>query len=64
MSGTAGFVSTYLIGPRIGIFKKDTLMAYVLRDELLEDLQANEALEALVEYRQQKLHAPDSEEVK
>lgn len=63
MSGVAGFVSTYLIGPRIGIFKSDRLMSYVLKDTILEDRNANEALEALVLYRQKKQHSTNSEEL-
>lgn len=47
MGGIAGFVATYLIGPRIGLFSADRTMSYVLHDTILEDDQANLALESL-----------------
>lgn len=37
MGGVAGFVGTLLIGPRIGLFRKDTDMAFVLDEELILD---------------------------
>ena len=37
MGGVAGFFGTLLIGPRIGLFRKDTDMAFVLDEELILD---------------------------
>ena len=37
MGGLAGFIGTYLIGPRVGLFAPDEKMAYVLDDLMLED---------------------------
>ena len=37
MGGLAGFIGTYLIGPRVGLFAPDEKMAYVLNDQLLDD---------------------------
>ena len=41
MGGLAGFIGTYLIGPRVGLFKQDTTLAYVFDDNLGDD-EANE----------------------
>lgn len=39
MGGVAGFIGTFLIGPRIGLFHKDQELSYVLDEELfLDDL--------------------------
>ena len=45
MGGLAGFIGTYLIGPRIGLYHTDNVMSYVLRDKLLEDDDANKVIE-------------------
>jgi Amt family ammonium transporter len=45
MGGMAGFIGTYLIGPRIGLYSADTKMAYVLDDEILGDDEACFAME-------------------
>jgi hypothetical protein len=37
MGGLAGFIGTLLIGPRVGFFNPDQIMAYVLDDTLLDD---------------------------
>ena len=47
MGGVAGFMGTVIIGPRIGMFKEDTTLAYVDDDILLEDDAANRALQEL-----------------
>ena len=41
MGGLAGFIGTYLIGPRVGLFKQDATLAYVL-DDNLGDEETNE----------------------
>ena len=41
MGGVAGFVGTYLLGPRLGLFQQDTRMAYVLEDKLVGDDEGN-----------------------
>jgi len=38
MGGLAGFIGTYLIGPRVGLFSPDTKLAYVLDDIYLDDV--------------------------
>jgi len=38
MGGLAGFIGTYLIGPRVGLFSPDTKLAYVLDDVYLDDV--------------------------
>ena len=45
MGGMSGFIGTYLIGPRIGIYKADHKMSYVLDDEFLGDDVASVAME-------------------
>ena len=40
MGGMAGFIGTWLVGPRIGLFRMDTKLAYILEDELLGDDKA------------------------
>ena len=42
MGGLAGFIGTYLIGPRVGLFSQDTKLAYVLDDIYLDDLYTDE----------------------
>jgi hypothetical protein len=37
MGGVAGFIGTFLIGPRIGLFHKDKILEYLLDDDLLYD---------------------------
>lgn len=37
MGGLAGFLGTYLIGPRVGLFYPDEKLAFVLDDLLLDD---------------------------
>jgi len=37
MGGLAGFMGTYLIGPRIGLFNNDEKFSYILDDLLLDD---------------------------
>lgn len=41
MGGLAGFMGTWIIGPRIGMFKQDTTMSYVYKDKFLENDEAN-----------------------
>lgn len=41
IGGFAGFIGTILIGPRIGIFKDDQRMAFVLQDEYLDSDEVN-----------------------
>ena len=48
MGGMAGFIGTYLVGPRIGNYKADTRMAYVLDDEVLGDDAACAAMEQYI----------------
>ena len=61
MGGVAGFVGTYLIGPRIGYYKPDTKMAYVHDDKFLEDDEANSTLAAILIYRDKLINTDDSE---
>ena len=37
MGGLAGFIGTYLIGPRVGLFTTDDKLSYILDDQLLDD---------------------------
>ena len=37
MGGLAGFIGTYLIGPRVGLFSQDDNLAFILEDQLLDD---------------------------
>lgn len=37
MGGLAGFIGTYIIGPREGLFKRDEKLAYILDDNFLDD---------------------------
>ena len=37
MGGLAGFMGTYLIGPRIGLFSNDEKFSYIMDDLLLDD---------------------------
>jgi ammonia channel protein AmtB len=41
MGGLAGFLGTYLIGPRVGLFSQDDKLSFVL-DDLLLDEDAND----------------------
>ena len=45
MGGLAGFMGTYLIGPRVGKFYDEKELAFILEDEAIENPQLNEALE-------------------
>ena len=38
MGGLAGFIGTYLIGPRVGVFRADDRLAYVLDDIYLDEI--------------------------
>lgn len=42
MGGLAGFVGTYLIGPREGLFKRDKKLSYILEEDILEDQYLDE----------------------
>jgi hypothetical protein len=35
MGGLAGYVGTWMIGPRIGLYKPDQKLAYILDDQNL-----------------------------
>ena len=37
MGGLAGFMGTYIIGPREGLFKRDEKLAYILDDHFLDE---------------------------
>lgn len=37
MGGLAGFIGTYLIGPRVGIFSNDDKYSFILEDQLLDE---------------------------
>ena len=37
MGGLAGFLGTYLIGPRVGLFTQDDKLSFVLDDLLLDE---------------------------
>jgi len=37
MSGVAGFIGTYIIGPRVGLFSQDSQLSYILADEMLDE---------------------------
>jgi Amt family ammonium transporter len=37
MGGLAGFIGTYIIGPREGLFKRDQKLAYILEESKLLD---------------------------
>ena len=51
MGGMSGFIGTYLIGPRIGLFKTDDKMSYILDDEALGDVEACTKMEDYIEKR-------------
>jgi ammonia channel protein AmtB len=54
MGGLAGFMGTYLIGPRTGRFKADKELAFVLDDEGLFNDDLNEAIDAFGEKKKAK----------
>ena len=37
MGGLAGFIGTSIIGPRVGLFKPESKLAYINDDLLLDD---------------------------
>ena len=37
MGGLAGFIGTYIIGPRVGLFSQDEKLAFILEDQLLDE---------------------------
>ena len=37
MGGLAGFIGTFIIGPRVGLFKPETKLAYINDDLLLDE---------------------------
>lgn len=37
MGGLAGFIGTYIIGPRVGLFSQDENLAFILDDQLLDE---------------------------
>ena len=49
MGGMSGFIGTYLIGPRIGLFKTDERMSYILSDECLGDIEACTKMEDYID---------------
>lgn len=51
MGGLSGFMGTLLIGARIGKFKSDEVMSYVLKDKYLEDDESNILLNELLRDR-------------
>lgn len=51
MGAVSGFIGTYLIGPRIGKFKSDMVMSYVLKDKYLEHDEANLVLNEVLRER-------------
>ena len=43
MGGLAGFIGTYIIGPREGLFKRDQKLAYILEEsKLLDDTDSED----------------------
>ena len=44
LAGVSGFIGTFLLGPRIGVFKADKVLEYVKNDKYLDDDAANELL--------------------
>lgn len=54
MGGLAGFMGTYLIGPRIGRFSTDKELAFVLDDEGITNEELNEAIEKLMDNKKNK----------
>lgn len=51
MGGIAGFIGTFLIGPRMHLFQQDQFFSYVLRDIALDNDKANMALEMFIAER-------------
>ena len=46
MGGLSGFVGTYVIGPRIGLFKTDKTLSYITKDDelnLMENVYDDES---------------------
>ena len=37
MGGLAGFIGTYIIGPRIGLFSQDERLSFILNDQFLDE---------------------------
>lgn len=37
MGGVAGFIGTYLMGPRVGLYNIDEKIAFILSDKMLEN---------------------------
>ena len=37
MGGLAGFIGTWLIGPRVGLYSQDDKLAFILDDQLLDE---------------------------
>jgi hypothetical protein len=37
MGGLAGFIGTYLIGPRVGLYSNDDKLSFILNDLLLDE---------------------------
>ena len=58
MGGLAGFIGTYLIGPRTGLFQKDRRLEYILEDKIMNDDDANLALR---EYLKSKTNHDNSD---
>ena len=42
MGGIAGFIGTYLIGPREGLFRWDKKLSYILEDDFLDDFDSSD----------------------
>lgn len=60
MGGLAGFMGTYMIGPRTGRFSNDKNLAFVLEDEGISNDELDEAIERFAENKK-KLMTKDSE---
>lgn len=53
MGGIAGFMGTMIIGPRVGLFQKDRVLAYLLEDGVELDFKTQPKEEEKFEYLQQ-----------
>ena len=42
MGGLAGFMGTYLIGPRAGLFSQDNYLTFILEDNFEDEAQVME----------------------